>query len=101
MKLVMACFWFALGIGILVSQAQAGREDSPIRVFSSGAGWLAVFFGLFNLGRWGLEWAARAQNRQADAAQQEQTRRRNLEARRDRPSEEAQPNPDFDFTKPP
>jgi hypothetical protein len=91
-KLLLACFWFLVGIWILVSQALTEKQDLSIPLFGSrfSPGWLAIFLGLFNLVRWGLERAARSQHRQADAAWAEQAR-----------PEESEPNPDFDFKNPP
>ncbi len=106
MKLFLACFWFLVAISILAVQAFTDRLDQSINLFGGkfSPGWLAVFaifLGLFNLVRWGLERAARLQNRQADAAWAEQRRRRIREARPERPAEDVEPNPDFDFNKPP
>jgi hypothetical protein len=98
-KLLMACFWFTAGVGILVWQNASDRHDLAIHLFGSrfSPGWLAIFMGCFNLVRWGLERAARLQNRQADAAWSEQVRRRIREAKPEQPAQEAEPNPDFNF----
>ena len=105
MKLLLACFWFLVGISILAVQAFTDRMDQSIYLFGGrySLGWLAVFavfLGLFNLARWGLERSARLQNRQADKAWAEQMRRRIREARPEKPTEAEAPNPDFDFTNP-
>jgi hypothetical protein len=105
MKLFLAFFWFLVAISILVVLTLTDKLDKSINLFGGqySAGWMAafaVFLGLFNLVRWGLERAARSQNRQADAAWAEQIRRRVRQARTEKPAEEIEPNPDFDFKKP-
>jgi hypothetical protein len=105
MKLILAIFWFLVGISILAVVIFTDRLDKSINVFGGrfSPGWMAgfaFFLGLFNLVRWGLERAARSQNRQADADWAEHVRRRIRQARTEKPEEEAEPNPDFDFKKP-
>jgi hypothetical protein len=105
-KLFLACFWFLVGISILAVRAFTDQLDQSINLFGGkfSLSWLAglaIFLGLFNMVRWGLERAARLQNRQADAVWAEQMRRRIRETRPERSAEDVEPNPDFDFNKPP
>lgn len=101
-KLFLTCFWFAVGFAILAIQFFTDKLDVSINLFGArfSPGWFAVFLGVFNLVRWGLERSVRSQNRQTDTAWAEQARRRIRQARTEKPEEEAEPNPDFDFNKP-
>ena len=103
MKLFLTGFWFLVGFSILAIQALTDKLELSVNLFGArfSPGWLAIVLGLFNLVRWGLERGARSQNRQADAAWAEQLRSRIRETRSEKPAEDVEPNPDFDFKRPP
>jgi hypothetical protein len=95
LNLLLALFWFLLGVAILVWHGTT--DDQALRLPFGGrhisAGWLAMALVVYNLARW---WSVRSAGLQRQAAREAEARQRERDARRHEPIGE--PDPNFDFT---
>ena len=85
-NLFMAMFWLTVAVGVFVlSGAESGV---PQRFAGSGlvVGWLALAFCAYNLVRWQITRMRVQRKRPARSLQRRRT------------GEDAEPNPDFDFS---
>ncbi len=94
-NLLLALFWLVLGGALLLwPLLDARAPDLTIWGTGISAGWLALLMAAYNLVRW---WSVRSFQAQRRLLEEEMIRRR----RESRSSPPSEPDPTFDFTRPP